>query len=275
MKKTLLSLFMLSLTLNMISAQDCTSSIDGSAISLGFNPNPLPTCYAGIDYDHVNTIVLPRFVDNSLTPAPGDSIELCGVRILSVTVDSIFSTPFPAGFTFSWEVWQNNVQVDTNEVINIYSVGSYSRACIRIKSLNPPVPLSPQDVLVINVAVRGMIDLDGPGAGPCFDVPPPAGDQSFQFTFLLENNFASIDEDDHANPAIFAYPNPFTDYIRISNQYLENNSGMVTITDMNGKVLQSMKVQNNSIISTSELAAGLYIIKLTSGEQVYLQKIIK
>jgi hypothetical protein len=250
--------------------QDCTSSIDQNAPLLGFNPNPLPICYAGIDYNHINTIVLPGAVDNSLTPAPGDSIALCGVRILSVEIDTIFSTPYPASLNFTWEVWQNNVQVDTGEVINIDTATSVTRACMRIKVLNPPVPLSSQDVLVLQIKARGMINL-----GTCFDVPGTSGEASYQITFLLEPNTVSLNENHPNIMGSFTYPNPFTEYVRIADEFAQGETNQLTIFDLQGKVVKQLNVQGNQTVLMNELTNGVYVAKLTTAKGVFTQKIVK
>src|SRR5688572_32987207 len=79
-----------------VNAQDCTSLIDQNASTLGTNPNPPVGSVAGVPYDEVNTLVLPRAVDNTLTGPPGDSINLCAIEIKNVI-------GMPPGYTY--EVW--------------------------------------------------------------------------------------------------------------------------------------------------------------------------
>ena len=74
--------------------------------------------------------------------------------------------------------------------------------------------------------------------------------------------------------AILIYPNPTTDYINIT--YNGNESGSVTIFDVNGKVvIQEAKFDFSSPISTSHLKTGVYMVQIRAGENIYYSRIIK
>lgn len=255
-----------------VHSQDCSNQIDTLVFGLGFNPNPLPAASGGVYYDHINTIVLPGRVDNTLTPSPGDSIPLCGVRILSVDVDTLFSTPYPSNFDWNWQVWQEGDSLGINDVIDIDTADYITRVCLRITSVNPPQPISSQDVLVINVKVRGMIDI----GNSCTDVPGTDGEASFQFTFLLEPSLSGLSI---INPYsnYLLYPNPVIDELTIQSNNASNHlNSKVTITDINGKaIMEAPYTNSNTSLNLNNLNSGIYFVIINNNQSKTIKKFIK
>jgi hypothetical protein len=84
---------------------------------------------------------------------------------------------------------------------------------------------------------------------------------------LATNDFESL------NKSIAVYPNPTNGIITISNQ--DNLTiEKVEIVDVLGKIV-SVKTENTSQIGISEMTNGLYFLKMYSGENVFVKKIIK
>lgn len=74
---------------------------------------------------------------------------------------------------------------------------------------------------------------------------------------------------------VTAYPNPFKSVITIQTP-AAMASALAQVTDMQGKVLLSKKISNNRLVIGNELAAGVYLLKITNGNAVvYTQKIVK
>jgi hypothetical protein len=68
------------------------------------------------------------------------------------------------------------------------------------------------------------------------------------------------------------YPNPATDYFRISNIEKAN----VVITDVTGKVvLQTEGVDENSIINVSNLNSGIYLVNIKNESMNETIKFVK
>jgi alpha-tubulin suppressor-like RCC1 family protein len=69
---------------------------------------------------------------------------------------------------------------------------------------------------------------------------------------------------------IYIYPNPTKDYI-----YVENSLNIITysIIDLTGKIIISKPFTEQ--IDTRELANGMYLLELISGEKIYYKKIVK
>ena len=72
--------------------------------------------------------------------------------------------------------------------------------------------------------------------------------------------------------SINLYPNPVTDYVNISNA----KGGMYTITDSYGRVLNQGEITSENMkISTSDYAAGLYVVTIDYHSERIVKKIIK
>jgi len=71
------------------------------------------------------------------------------------------------------------------------------------------------------------------------------------------------------------YPNPGKNFIKISgNNNLEN----IMLYDINGRLLQEVKILGNQIekeLSLEQLASGIYLIKVQSDKGVLLEKLVK
>ncbi|WP_395053684.1 DUF4215 domain-containing protein [Flavobacterium sp.] len=82
------------------------------------------------------------------------------------------------------------------------------------------------------------------------------------------------------------YPNPFSNFLNISLNLIEKSNIEFTIIDINGRIIQSVKKENqlfgelNSVINlNSKLSTGIYILKIqitnSSGTFIESKKIIK
>ena len=68
------------------------------------------------------------------------------------------------------------------------------------------------------------------------------------------------------------YPNPASDYVCVSCQS-DNAPVMLTLVDMQGRVLTQQQVSGEYRLSVRDLAAGIYLIRLQSGSAVSVRKI--
>ncbi|NQY29887.1 MAG: T9SS type A sorting domain-containing protein [Flavobacteriaceae bacterium] len=71
------------------------------------------------------------------------------------------------------------------------------------------------------------------------------------------------------------YPNPANDFIKISGN---NNLKNISLYDINGRLLQEVKILGNQMekeLSLHQLASGIYLIKIQSDKGVLLDKVIK
>ncbi len=81
---------------------------------------------------------------------------------------------------------------------------------------------------------------------------------------------------DFADISMNLYPNPATQYVVLDMSTGEEMNGLVTITDMLGRVCHQQKAEGTSVrISVSDLPAGMYILSYTDGKRNITKKILK
>lgn len=91
---------------------------------------------------------------------------------------------------------------------------------------------------------------------------------TFSFTSVLGTN-------DFLSSKFSIYPNPVSNVINFSNDQNAIVSS-VEMADLNGRVIKSLKVNaTEGQISVSDLATGMYMMKITTDQGVAVKKIIK
>jgi len=87
----------------------------------------------------------------------------------------------------------------------------------------------------------------------------------------------TIDEETIGEEAIFVYPNPAKEFINVEFSGLNYENISIEITDVFGKVVQKEISKNENQmfnLNVSSLAAGYYVLKISSGNSVIQKKII-
>ena len=87
----------------------------------------------------------------------------------------------------------------------------------------------------------------------------------------------TIDEVTIGEEAIFVYPNPAKEFINVEFSGLNDENISIEITDVFGKVVQKEISKNENQmfnLNVSSLAAGYYVLKISSGNSVIQKKII-
>jgi len=77
----------------------------------------------------------------------------------------------------------------------------------------------------------------------------------------------------YTSSSLQVYPNPVHDRLFVKEQ--DNKNCIVEINDATGNMLLSQKLNNDESIDISNLAAGVYIVKVITNKEVYNKKIIK
>ncbi|MFC0780234.1 family 16 glycosylhydrolase [Flavobacterium sp. HJSW_4] len=86
----------------------------------------------------------------------------------------------------------------------------------------------------------------------------------------------NVEEESQAEEVLFAvYPNPTTNYVRVSSpENLDNK--VITIYDNSGNLVLQNKIQENeSVIDISRLRRGIYILNFKSDQKSWTKKLIK
>ena len=86
----------------------------------------------------------------------------------------------------------------------------------------------------------------------------------------------SVIEPNVAINFIAAYPNPANDRVNIKVNRTTTDVMLMQIIDVTGRVVfESNTVGINNLISIAEYEAGVYVVKVTSNEQVYTTQLVK
>lgn len=96
-------------------------------------------------------------------------------------------------------------------------------------------------------------------------------------TYLLDipvSRVSTLNSREYQNNDIKIYPNPTTSLL-----YFESNNAMikeVEIMDINGRLVATIsEIGENNALSVKELNSGIYLIKITTSNGIFTQKIIK
>ena len=77
--------------------------------------------------------------------------------------------------------------------------------------------------------------------------------------------FSNVNSPSSEKSNLKLFPNPFNNFLEIS--FDENTSGELIIRDMMGKIIQSEKINGNSVsINTENIAAGIYSLSIMTSE---------
>jgi hypothetical protein len=280
MKKLLL--FAVSIAfVGMVQAQDCTPQINHGVVMLGLNPNPPAGSVAGIPYDEVNTLVIPRQVNNTITPAPGDSIALCAIEVLGIT-------GMPPGY--SYDVWafhngsptsNYDVIAQSVDTIHIMPVVSFTRVCIRLKNPTPPASsnmgdgLPTRDTAVIQVVVGAYAMI------PSCNTLGPSAQDTFEVHLAIKDAvYAGIEDQDNS---IFVvgnnFPNPAADITYLNFYTPQTGDISINVYDAVGRNVHAYKgtsYEGKNIygISTTDLTDGVYMYSITYGGKTVSKKMV-
>jgi len=92
----------------------------------------------------------------------------------------------------------------------------------------------------------------------------------------FDGDFVPIEKPHELKPDIVVYPNPFKDVLYIDFNGLYEHEFLVEMFDLNGKRIYAEIINDiRHSISTSFLGNGLYLLRISSGKDIVLRKVIK
>lgn len=126
---------------------------------------------------------------------------------------------------------------------------------------------------MVDIAPEGILFLNADDNHTNFDVVISSHEVSGTTTiFKIVDNTFGLNETPSIN--INAYPNPVTDILNITGNF-DYTKTYYSVIDMNGKTIQS-DILNTNTIDVSKLNNGVYILSITSNnELIYSKEIIK
>lgn len=167
-------------------------------------------------------------------PARIDSMEITGVNGL------------PAGFTYT--CYNNNCRVKGGE-----------SSCITLSGTTAVTSINPITVYIKTYAtIKGFVD-----------IPATQNDSNNKYTLYVYTNVGLKDE--HLKQFVNIYPNPAKDVLHISNSSVKNIQAQ--LMDITGKLIAEKEVLTNETFDLMGLSKGLYLVKLSSGNETTVQKI--
>ncbi|WP_298311467.1 BspA family leucine-rich repeat surface protein [uncultured Aquimarina sp.] len=97
-----------------------------------------------------------------------------------------------------------------------------------------------------------------------------ANEQTTTFTITVTDAILSVGE--NTEEVFTLYPNPTTDQIWIAGLHGE---AQVTLSDINGRVLRTIKIKNDQSVSIADLSEGVYLIKIEQDDVYQTTRLIK
>lgn len=103
---------------------------------------------------------------------------------------------------------------------------------------------------------------------------PAATDSTVMFFDTLSIT-STLSNNDFLSSKLSVYPNPANNIVNISST-INATIGNVDMTDLNGRVIKSVKVNaTEGQISVSDLAAGVYMMRITTDQGSAVKKVVK
>lgn len=179
------------------------------------------------------------------------------VATLPITVNGL-----PDGF-FSYQATGLSVQfndLSVNSTTTIWNFGDGGTAA----SPNP----------IRNYAAPGTYTVELTVTGPC------GSDLYFKnITIADGTNSGDLSIEENADIALSIYPNPTNDMVNISYELAENNDFTAQLISPIGSIVSTSVISNalngEFQIDLSQLASGIYSLKLNVGEKIIFKKIVK
>jgi len=92
---------------------------------------------------------------------------------------------------------------------------------------------------------------------------------------LIPQTLSNLQEINANNNSILVYPNPVTNFVKIETKKSETIQ-RITLVDLSGKTIFNNVYEDSQVtISLSDLSKGIYLLKVYTDKDPYIQKIIK
>ena len=245
-------------------AQTSTSTIAPYAFN-GYQILPRNTSDI-IPYNALTSFQVVTPVNNSNVTISGDTNQTMLTNWTKSILDSISSSVGPVLYTISIDTLGGNFR---NPIANLLSKTSGIDTLLnitfgRIRSILVSLGAQPNQTLSLKWRVNAV-------AGP-FTISSDTIVTNFTLGF-------GMGVQNQAAKTLVAYPNPCNENIFVQLPALISNNSMIEIVDLTGKVLATKIIDNRQLnevsVNTSSLIKGIYLLKLTTDNETFIQKIIK
>ncbi|MEO8146627.1 MAG: two-component regulator propeller domain-containing protein [Bacteroidia bacterium] len=184
-------------------------------------------------------------------------------------IDSIPPTMQKDSFQFLASSHPVDIEISKTGVIRFM----FNNIMLPSKDINEPAcmgyvkyRLKPQQNMSVNTTVRNTAYI-------YFDLNPAI------ITNTVSNIYVDTITGIASNPKQFsikAFPNPFTDYLNIQMQGINNLSSVLKVFDVTGRTVFQQKLEsNNSVLRMNKIQPGIYFIEIENAGMVSRVKVVK
>ncbi|HSZ24219.1 MAG TPA: T9SS type A sorting domain-containing protein [Cytophagaceae bacterium] len=302
MKKVILSLFAVALTSAMAWAQTTNAQLAGNGLS--------PTGY-GYEFDFLDDTAANCFGSNGVRyyaqdPEQKWSITTPGFLTITVPVQTAYDGNAQLAHFYSGNC--NTATIDLSSLasptvrIKLTASGACNIVLITYSGANSNYTGTPNQITFPSGggSVDTTMALNLTGVTPLNTVSAvglvvrgPAGWNDFSFAGTVKIDLIQIGDAVTAkgttatggtvtgtttavnNALISVYPNPARDQINIDLSSLNSSEATVKILNASGTAVYNSTVSNTNVsVSTSALLKGIYMVQVSSGNQIANQKIV-
>ncbi|MFN6077433.1 MAG: GEVED domain-containing protein [Fluviicola sp.] len=168
------------------------------------------------------------------------------------------------------------VYIDYNNDLDFSDAGervAYVIAVTGVPTVTSFSTVIPLTAVTGTVNMRVRINYNDAGTTPINPCGTSAYGEVEDYKVAITTSSAFLNESQLAEVGV--YPNPFKNEISVDASSIEGTLN-VELVDFSGKVLSVQQVTNElKVISTTELAAGVYTLRLSNGTTTSVRRIIK
>lgn len=157
-------------------------------------------------------------------------------------------------------------EVEDNEInIDLYFLRCTGFAALTPYDTTVNLGTLPPEEYLINCTAFLDINLDSSFCFPNYDISQL---DSLSTTYIV----LGVDDEEFSGNEISVYPNPFTDFITVDSENLNEGFSLV-ITDLNGKIIKRFEtVSSKQRFDLSFIKQGTYIVKVITPEDEEISK---
>jgi hypothetical protein len=259
--KTFLSLRISWITSNLGSFSDCANvAVPPLVITkINYHPEASPGFPDSEDLEFIE-----------ITNTGNQSVDLTGIYFTGTG----FVFQFPAG---SIANPYSSIMLAGNEsdFYSKYGVAPFSRFYRSLSNKGENLVLADAFGNVIdNVSYTDTIPWpDADGNGYYLELPDPHLDNNIPYNWVASNEIITSAEEITDSQKPLLYPNPADNKLRIKSGYPIVS---VEIYDISGRRIISVKINSaDADLDIDNLSCGVYIIRITTSDKIYTEKIVK
>ena len=200
-------------------------------------------------------------------------VEAESVYTLSVTINTAGEYK---DHCFAFIDWNQDFVFDT--ATERYDLGNIANVTAGILSTDITVPgTAASGTTRMRVLIEYEDATNGVGQGACDDDHITEWGETEDYSLNVINNTTAVAENTFNTFSLFPNPSDGLFYLQLESN--NNDSAFVQLFDTRGRLLRNIDInESNSTVNTSldfsEINAGIYLLKVTKGNQIGVQQVI-